>query len=176
MKTLIIDAGHGGTDPGAKAFGYSEKDLNLVIAKRVAELLKEYSPDLTRTDDVDLGENRVNLIKDKYKYCLSIHLNAASGKGSGIETIHSIYSKTGEKLAQAIAEGLKSSLGLPIRRIFSRKGNNGDYYYMHRLTGKTCTVIVECLFLDNSADIKALNIENISRGIADGFRAFMGQV
>jgi hypothetical protein len=174
MKLLVIDPGHGGKEPGAMAFGYVEKDLNLIVGKRVAELLKEYSPVLTRDEDItlDLGP-RAALVKDKYQYCLSIHLNASGFGARGIETIFSIFSSAGKKLADAIAQELKAALNLPVRRVFSLPWNNVDYYYMHRNTGKTVTVIVESLFLDSKADIQRLNIENISQGIANGFRAFM---
>lgn len=173
MKVLIIDAGHGGSDPGASKFGYLEKELTLIMAKRVRELLKEYSPDMTRTTDVAIDPTpRANLVKSKYQYCLSIHLNA--GGGSGIETIHSKGSVKGKLLAENIANSLKSSIGLPIRRVFDRVKEDGkDYYYMHRQTGTTITVIVECLFLDSENDIKHLNTENIALGIAEGFKEFM---
>lgn len=171
MRKLIIDVGHGGYDRGASAFGYLEKDLNLIVAKRVKELLKDYNPDITRTTDKDV--DRVDMIKSKYEYCLSIHFNA--GGGSGIETIHSIYSENGKELALNIAESLKENTGLPVRRVFSRRGKNGDYYYMHRLTGSTTTVIVECLFLDSQSDIESLNIERIAKGISKGFEAYMSK-
>lgn len=169
---LVIDPGHGGTDPGASEFGYLEKDLNLIVAKRVKELLKDYNPDITRETDITLESNtRAAAIKDKYDYCLSIHFNA--GGGSGIEAIHSIHSTKGKELGQSIAEHLKEATGLNIRRVFSRRLGTVDYYFMHRLTGNTCTVIVEVFFIDNIEDIKALNIESISQGIAEGFRAFI---
>ncbi len=176
MKLLAIDPGHGGTDPGAQAFGYKEKELNLIVAKRVAKLLEEYSPGLTRTEDVTLDLTpRAALVKDKYKYCLSIHFNASGTGAKGIETIHSIYSNTGKKLAESIAQSLKDTTGLSLRRVFSREGNNGDYYAMHRNTGSTTTVIVESLFLDSKEDIQMLNIEKIAQGIANGFRDFINK-
>ena len=176
MKTLIIDAGHGGSDTGASAFGYLEKDLTLIVAKRVRELLREYNPDLTRYKDIELNSiDRTAKIKDKYKYCLSIHFNAAGGIGRGIETIHAINSVKGKELAQSIANSLNKTTKLDIRRIFSRKGKNGNYYYMHRMTGSTVTVIVECLFIDSEHDIQYLNIENIAQGIAEGFKEFIKQ-
>ncbi len=173
-KLLCISPGHGGTDSGATAFGYLEKDLTLIISKRVAELLKEYNPNLIRNKDITLDSSaRSTAIKSKYQYCLDIHLNAANGKGTGIETIHSIYSTKGKALAEVIAQQLKNAIDLPIRRVFSREGKNGDYYYMHRLTGCTTTVIVECLFLDNQEDVNHLNIEKIATAIANGFKIFM---
>jgi len=174
MKLLIIDPGHGGTDLGAQAFGYKEKDLNLVIAKRIAELLKEYSPDMTRTSDITLSlSQRGDLIRNKYKYCLSIHFNASGTKAKGIETIHSFFSATGKQIAESIAQKLKDATGNNIRRVFFLLSGNKDYYYMNRETGSTCTVIVESLFLDSAEDIVRLNIESISQGIAEGFKTFM---
>lgn len=174
MKLLMIDVGHGGSEPGAVAHGYIEKELNLVVAKRVAELLKEYTPDIIRTSDVYLSLNaRGNRIRNKYKYCLSIHFNA--GGGRGIETIHSMYSQEGKKLAHAIAESLKESIGLPIRKVYTRASpKGGDYYAMHTKTGSTTTVIVESLFMDAQEDLRALNIEKIANGIANGFKSFLG--
>jgi len=178
MKRLIIDAGHGGSDPGATANGYIEKELTLPLARRLAELLKKYNPDMTREQDLTLNSDiRSELVRNNYEYCISIHLNAAAGEGSGIETIHSAFSERGKALAQSIANSLSESISLPVRRVFSRKNNQGkDYYYMHRLTGSTTTVIVEALFLDNQQDIKHLNLEQIAQGIAAGFEAYIQSI
>lgn len=173
MKLLIIGAGHGGSEPGAIANGYVEKDLNIVVAKRVAELLKQYKPDLIRTDDkfVSLAR-RANIARGKYRYFLSVHFNA--GGGVGIETIHSKFSVAGKQLATDIAQGIKETTGLPIRRVFTRSASDGkDYYAMHRNTGSTTTVIVEGLFLDSTKDIQFLNVEKIAQGIANGFIKFI---
>ena len=173
MKLLIGDPGHGGTDPGAVSQGYIEKELNMVVTRRVATILKEkgYAMDLTRQNDSTLPANqRTALVKDKYKYCLSIHFNA--GGGMGIETIHSIYGEEGATLAELIAQNLEKSTNLPIRRVFEREGSRGDYYYMHRDTGSTITVIVECAFLDSAKDIKEINVESMAQAIAAGFIEF----
>ncbi len=125
MKRLIIDAGHGGSDPGATANGYIEKELTLPLARRLAELLKGYYPDMTREQDMSLSpEIRSEIVKDNYDYCLSVHFNA--GGGSGIETIHSAFSEKGKALAQSIAGSLSTATGLPIRRVFSRKNIAGQ--------------------------------------------------
>jgi len=174
MDLLIIDAGHGGNDPGASKFGYVEKDLTLVIGKRVQELLSIYNPHITRTIDKTIEPNdRTTLIRDKYQYCLSIHLNA--GNGNGVEAIHSTFSTKGKRIAELITNELKAT-GLPLRNtpVFSKTRSDGkDYYYMHRDTGNTVTVIVECLFLDNADNIKLLNVEAIAQSIAKGFKTFI---
>lgn len=175
MFKLIIDAGHGGSDNGASKFGYNEKDITLVIGKRVQELLSMYNPDITRSTDKTIEpEARTPLIKDKYDYCISIHLNAAGG--NGIEAIHSVQSIKGKQLATFIVNKIKNYTGLPLRNtpVFSKVQSNGlDWYYMQRNTGNTVTVTIECLFLDNAENIKKLNVEQISQAIADGFKEFM---
>ena len=153
-KSIIIDPGHGGTDPGAIGFGVREKDWNLRISLYQYERLKELGADvaITRTSDVTLDSvRRTNKIKNKYDVCISNHWNAFNGSARGIETIHSIFG--GKDFATSIANALVKATGLSLRRVFSRKNNSGtDYYFMHRLTGGTRTVIIEYGFLDNVTD------------------------
>ena len=154
MKTIIIDAGHGGTDPGATAFGIKEKDWNLKMSQHQFERLKELGVkvEMTRISDITLHPTPiVEQIKNKYDYCISNHFNAFDGSARGVETIHSIYADShfAKKLATAIAQKTQ----LPFRRTFSKKNEaNTDWYFMHRLTGRTETVIIEYGFLDNKAD------------------------
>ena len=153
-KSIIIDPGHGGTDPGAIGFGVREKDWNLRISMYQYERLKELGANvaITRTNDKSLDSvARTNVIKNKYDIAISNHWNAFNGKARGIETIHSV--KGGKELATNIAEMLLKVTGLPLRRVFSRKNSSGgDYYFMHRLTGSTTTIIIEYGFIDNVTD------------------------
>lgn len=171
--TLIIDPGHGGSDPGGVSGGYREKDLTLPIALRLQELLKDYTPALTRDKDVDLpiGGQREALVKNKYDYCLSIHLNINAGKR--VETIHSIHSEKGKKLAQYIFDELCKATGLT-GRVFSREKPNKpgrDYYAMHKNTGSTTTVIVELIPLDTCK--AQLHIENLAQAVAQGWENYI---
>ncbi len=172
MPSLIIDPGHGGSDPGGVSGGYREKDLTLPIALRLKELLKEYNPALTRDKDIDLpiGGPRESLVKNKYDYCLSIHLNMNAGKR--VETIHSIHSEKGKKLAQSIYNELCKTTGLT-GRVFSRENPSKpgtDYYAMHKNTGSTTCVIVELIPLDTCKD--QLHIEQLAQAVARGFKNF----
>lgn len=171
--SLIIDAGHGGNDGGASANGYVEKDLNLIVARRVRELLKDYNPAMTRNADITLSSTkRTDIIRNKYSHCISIHFNA--GGGTGTEAIHSIYSSNGKRLGELMVDELNKETGIPIRRVFSRKNTaGGDYYFMHRLTGNTMTVIIEVGFLDSN-DHQYFHIEKISRAIANSYIKFIG--
>ena len=154
MKTLIIDAGHGGSDPGATGFQLKEKDWNLSMSLYQYNRLKELGAKvaLTRSTDETLSATaRTTKIKAKYDFCISNHFNAFNGQAQGIETIHSIHSIG--KLAIDIANALHETTKLPLRRVFSRKNSAGkDWYFMHRLTGSTQTVIIEYGFIDHPTD------------------------
>lgn len=153
-RSVVIDAGHGGTDPGANGFGIREKDWALKISLYQYKRLKELGAKvgITRTTDKTLSSvPRTNLIKNKYDICVSNHWNAFNGAARGIETIHSINSNG--HFAKELANVLVGTTGLPLRRVFTRKGSGGtDFYYMHRMTGNTATVIIEYGFIDNMAD------------------------
>lgn len=153
-KSIMIDPGHGGTDPGAIGFGVREKEWTLRMSLYQYERLKELGAKvgITRTTDKTLDSvPRTNLIKGKYDLCISNHFNAFNGSARGIETIHSIFG--GKEFATLIANALVKATGLPLRRVFSKGNNSGtDWYFMHRLTGATRTVIVEYGFLDNVTD------------------------
>lgn len=153
LPILIIDPGHGGSDPGAVgANGLKEKDINLQISLYQYARFRALGVPviLTRTSDITLTpEQRSNLVRESgAKYCISNHINA--GGGDGAETIYSIHSDG--KLAKKLAEALSAS-GQNVRRVFSRQGKpNYDYYFMHRETGSVETVIVEYGFIDSKQD------------------------
>lgn len=156
---LVIDPGHGGTDPGASGNGIVEKQMTLDISlyqyKRFRELGVKVA--LTRDSDITLDSTpRATLVKNSgAKHCISNHINAADATAAaGVETIHSIHSDG--KLAVALANSITAA-GQPFRRVFDRRDSSGrDYYYMHRLTGNVSTVIVEYGFCSNAADAARL--------------------
>jgi len=173
---LIIDAGHGGSDPGATGNGIVEKEYTLKISLYQYERFRQLgiSVALTRDKDVTLDPApRANLVKNSgAKYCISNHINA--GGGEGVETIHSIHAKP--DMAKAIADAIVAA-GQKFRRVFSRKNDKGqDYYYMHRLTGSVQTVIVEYGFCDNPADSERIknNWEAFAEAAIKGFCQFAG--
>ena len=95
--TVVIDAGHGGHDTGAVGLnlGVKEKDLNLAVAKRLADNIRTKYPEvkviLTRDTDVFLPLQQradiVNKCKDTNKLFISIHTNAAENRNAcGAET------------------------------------------------------------------------------------------
>jgi N-acetylmuramoyl-L-alanine amidase len=90
---VVIDAGHGGKDPGAIASdGTREKDLNLDVAKKLEQHLKAmgFNTIMTRSDDtfVEL-KGRTDIANTNYAdFFMSIHFNAFSKTSNGIETLY----------------------------------------------------------------------------------------
>ncbi len=82
-KRIVIDAGHGGKDPGGrKAFGLREKEINLLVARELSGMLKDediFEVLLTRTSDVfvPLDERSRIANDDKADIFISIHANAS---------------------------------------------------------------------------------------------------
>ncbi|MBY9081189.1 N-acetylmuramoyl-L-alanine amidase [Paenibacillus sp. HN-1] len=93
MKTVVIDAGHGGKDTGAiGATGKLEKDFNLTMVLKVRDLLKskDIKVILTRDTDVfiELTDRAKTANKAKADAFLSIHANALSATSTGTETLY----------------------------------------------------------------------------------------
>ena len=91
--TLVLDAGHGGDDPGAVGRFSKEKDLNLKLALKVGELVSAQYPDVkvvyTRSTDVFIPlQRRADIAnKNNADLFISIHTNAAERKEPrGVET------------------------------------------------------------------------------------------
>jgi N-acetylmuramoyl-L-alanine amidase len=155
---IIIDAGHGGADPGGGSNSlWKEKDMALKISLYQYERCKKLGIDveLTRNADTYLTPPyRANLIKNsKAKYCFSNHINASAPNARGCEVITSIYND--KVLANKIYSEMKTII--PGRRVFDRRNDAGqDYYFIHRLTGDVTTFIIEYGFATNADDTNIL--------------------
>jgi len=119
VKTIMIDAGHGGDDPGtAGKMGTKEKDITLDIAKKLKERLKRrgsYNIIMTREEDITLPLNkRVELARaSKADIFISIHLNYLPSKPINIiETYYFGPSSDVKTLRLAEQENAGSQYGL----------------------------------------------------------------
>ena len=93
VKTVVIDAGHGGHDPGCLGASAREKHVCLSIALKLGKMIENYFPDVkviyTRKKDVfvKLHERAEIANKNKADLFISIHANSAQNKGAkGTET------------------------------------------------------------------------------------------
>ncbi len=93
IRVVVIDAGHGGKDPGAISVGVKEKEVTLAVAKKLGALIKETYPDIkiyyTRMNDsfVELNERSAFANRKKADLFISIHCNHSSSTSAhGTET------------------------------------------------------------------------------------------
>lgn len=107
IRTIVIDPGHGGKDPGAVYNGLKEKDIVLEISKYLYEYLKA-DPDLnihlTRDKDIFIPLEERTAIANKLKadIFVSIHANAAKNRAAtGLETF--VFNVTNDRAALEVA-------------------------------------------------------------------------
>lgn len=160
-KVVVIDAGHGGADPGKVGVsGTLEKDLNLQIAYQVKEFLEANDVEVVMTREGDEGlydsnasnkkvqdmQRRCKVIDDAKPICtVSIHQNSYHEEGvHGAQVFYYSHSQEGKKLAEVVQDQLIHGVDPENHR--QAKAN--DSYYLLKRT-ETPVVIVECGFLSN---------------------------
>ncbi|KEO85224.1 SH3 domain-containing protein [Tumebacillus flagellatus] len=151
-KTIVLDAGHGGTDVGAigRNTGVYEKDLTLPLTRLLANKLTSTGARvvLTRSDDSFVSlDDRVQISKkENCDAFVSLHFNTnADPDLSGTMTFY--YSDNGQDrdLADRVQKQLVSRLGLP-----DLGTRFGDYYVLRE--NPQTAVLIETDFLTNSGD------------------------
>lgn len=177
MAKIMIDAGHGGKDPGAIGQkGTKEKDITLKIAITVAALLQQAGimTKLTRTSDVfvDLDDRAKIANAFGANLFVSIHCNSATDRSAnGIETYCYKFGGDGEKLAKAVQKELIAATGLRDRSV---KAAN---FAVLRETAMPA-ILVELCFISNPAEEALLNNPSFqakcARAIVDGILKYLG--
>lgn len=188
--TIVLDSGHGGSDPGMVGVsGTEEKTLNLIYTKKLAALLEQAGFRVVLTRDSDKGlydENEPNKkAQDMQRRCevierenpiltLSIHQNSYPQDDSvrGPQVFYYEHSADGEKLAKCIQDSMNTQLEIARPRV--QKGNS-TYYILKRSKG--VTVIVECGFLTNPEEEALLQKEEyqdrVAQAVCDGVKEYL---
>ena len=178
-KTVVIDSGHGGDDPGKIGVGnVLEKDINLEIAELLETRLKKEDVNviMTRTEDVMLADDgsssktaedlkkRCAMINESGADCaVSIHQNSYSDEAiKGAQVFYFEHSEEGKLLA----ETLQSSLIAGLDPTNHRQAKGNVTYYLLKKT-EIPIVIVECGFLSNPEEAKLLGEEKYQEKVAD---------
>lgn len=122
-KTIVIDAGHGGKDPGGGRGNLIEKPIVLGISKKIGAILaaKGYTVLLTRDTDrfIPLKERTAFATRHKADLFLSIHANASENpKANGIETYYLDVTST-DKNSEIIAARENANSGYSIQELES---------------------------------------------------------
>ena len=121
ISRVVIDAGHGGHDPGARANGLNEAELVLDIASRVRALLERVPSmevRMTRESDVfvPLEQRTAIANREGADLFLSIHANASrNGRARGVETYFLNFASNPE--AEAVAARENSTSGRTMRSL-----------------------------------------------------------
>lgn len=147
MAKVFLSAGHGGSDPGAVAYGMKEKDINLNILLACNEVLVRHGvmTILSRTkDEYDPVSQEVKEANASgADIAVSFHTNA--GKGDGSESFSLSYFGNGRKLALLCEKHVKD-IGQNSRGAKVRK----DLYFLKNTT--MSAVLCECAFVDHDTD------------------------
>jgi N-acetylmuramoyl-L-alanine amidase len=187
--TIVLDPGHGGTEPGAiSPSGLREADVNLEVTRHTQASLEAagVSVVLTRTGnyDVELSPRAEIARALGARAFVSIHHNAEPDgphDGPGTETYYQIASPDSKRLAGLIYEevvGALSAYDVPWvadrdAGAKFRPGQRGDYYAVLRLPQDVVSVLVEGAFMSNPPeaalldrpDVQAAEGEAVARGI-----------
>lgn len=176
-KVLLLDAGHGGKDPGTSGNGMQEKNLTLTIAQKIEQELqgsgiKVY---MTRNSDVyPENSTRAQTANDIADLMVSIHINSGPETANGTETLYQVHANdssarlTSKQLAEILQANMISATGNTNRGVKLRT----DLLILNRTT--VPSAIVEVIFITNTGD--ALKISNpsyqdqVAQAIADGIQ------
>ncbi len=164
---VVIDAGHGGNDFGAKHDTHLEKEITEQIAQRIKALHKNENVILkfTRTGDQDVSlQQRTALINQlRADLVLSLHVSVTeNASASGAELFVSDQNQNAEKsmvLAKKLRLALESNTKLKVRDL-----KTAPFYILKNSDAPAITV--ELGFLSNKKDLKYLTEESSQQQIA----------
>ena len=172
-KVVILDAGHGGWDPGKTGTqGDNEKNINLQIAQKLKQYLEQGGAVvyMTRNSDEALGQKKGEDMKERKRIAnesegdifVSIHQNAfPKGSAKGAQVFYHKQSQEGKKLAEEIQKSLKKYVDDENTREIKENTN----YYILKKT-ELPSALVECGFLSNLEEEKKLNTEEYQQKVA----------
>lgn len=158
VMTVLLDAGHGGSDSGVVGNGLDENSVNLSVTQHLRDLLEQSGVKVVMLrdalDTTVKGQARINKVRElmgqyKFDLSISIHHNGGGAVGAEVYAQTAIQDPSGRSkaLAELVAEEYKS-IGQSIRGV---KTNN---LYMTRVPaeGGVPAILSEFCFLDNATD------------------------
>ena len=178
-KIIVIDAGHGGIDPGANRPGILEKDINLAIALMLKDELNQYGAKvvLSRQTDVELSPEcdnekvkgryhrdlvaRVEMVEESdADMFISIHANAvANPQRHGAEVFFYAKSDTGKALATSIQAELCKVTQT------NQTAQPADYFVLRR--NKVPAALIEVGYITNMDERMKLQSPEYQRKLTD---------
>lgn len=180
-KHIVLDAGHGGFDPGkVAADGTEEKSINLEIMQYLQGYLEQGGAvvSITRNDDTALAgkkkadlKGRLNIANNNdVDLFISVHQNSYPQENvHGAQVFFYKTSDNGKRLATAVQARLREVVDFDNKRVAK---DNASYYILKNID--IPSIIVECGFLSNPQERERLKDKTYQQKIA--WAIYMGIV
>lgn len=171
-KTVIIDAGHGGTDNGASYDGVYEKAIALDIAKKVKALNKNENLEIVLTRDADsypsLSERSSFINKLNPAMVISLHINRTQEKNTEKSGTEVYYSDQNEKseASKILAEKLSSKFDQSVVK-------NQNLHILRN--SKSPALLLEMGFINNKKERELLNSNEGQNQFAEKILEFINE-
>jgi N-acetylmuramoyl-L-alanine amidase len=175
ILTIFIDAGHGGTNPGAvNTYGLKEAEINLDVALRLGRILesKGYNVVYSRTDNTTLSLTDRSYAANNVgaDYFVSIHCNSnVNPEINGTETFYYKENTIAQDFAIVVNNALVAEIGTKNLGTFS-----ANFSVLRRT--KMPAILVELAFISNIYEAEQLSTpsfrEKCAIGIANGIVEF----
>lgn len=156
-RIIVIDAGHGGKDPGTSSRGLTEKSVTLAVAKRVEAKLKSAGANVKMTRSTDVYYNlgyRTNFAKQNFaESFVSIHVNSASPSALGAETFYDSKTNANGAESKVLANFVQQHIVKEASMV-----NRGikDYGFHVVRENNVPAILVELGFITNTSDYNKL--------------------
>lgn len=169
MALVVLDAGHGGSNPGATYNGRQEKDDTLALALAIGQILEANGIDVyyTRTTDIYEAPQRKAMEGNAVNadYFVSLHRNSSPypNQYTGVETL--VYNRYGE------AARLAGNINARLEDVgFANQGVNERTNLVVLNQTEMPAVLVEVGFINTDADNRLLDqrFQEVAQAIADG--------
>ncbi len=156
-KLIVVDPGHGGADTGAQAGGYSEKNIVLLIARKLRTDLEQAGARVVMTRDRDVTvplASRPALANQIHAdFYISIHNDCCSvpNSASGTTTYYHMQDASSRALANSVQQAIAAVSGLP-----SRGARSDGMLYQHGLEvlrdSNMPAILIEVAYINNEHD------------------------
>lgn len=175
MKTVCLDPGHGGKDPGAVSGSTEEASIVLDVCERIRDILRgSVMVVMTRDDDrfVELrARATISNLSEASAFC-SVHCNSATNQAQGWELFTSVGETQADRLGACIAKHHHDRFPNQVNRGLKQV----NFSVLRRTSAPA--VLVELGFLSNSNECSWLEVEETRQGhaeyIAAGILEFLG--
>jgi N-acetylmuramoyl-L-alanine amidase/murein DD-endopeptidase MepM/ murein hydrolase activator NlpD len=180
VYTVVVDAGHGGSDNGVSALdGTTEKELSLLMLKAIKAVNTNDKIKLVFTRETDVLQTPVekaNFVNaQKADLFISLHMNWAPEKGSKVNGVEIFIPRDADRRNIDQCEAFASSIESVINKSYNSRGVHSRERGIWILKATECpAVLIECGFISNKKDLAMLKDEAQRKKMAELILAGIG--